>query len=237
MSKMPKSIDDRLALALEQLELVNGILRTPLYIEGLFADLAASFNPADFRFDEGTLTQGYGNVWYQVEQLLEKELPSRDTFLRRAQLPLPEWAKEIQLTLLLRLCQPDAYGWAAELFWSQDENATLGIHVDNDDVYTVQLHGVKHWQVDPIRLDWLKQEIEAKRIFREGPWEAWNGLEPQTLKFFNSARFVMRPGDFLALPAFALHQVHAVTGGCNLSFNASICQEQAWQRFLTSGNL
>ena len=38
--------------------------------------------------------------------------------------------------------------WNVGIFWSRGEMATMGNHSDDDQDYTIQLHGNKEWIVD-----------------------------------------------------------------------------------------
>lgn len=206
-------------------------MQKPYYKPKVFTDLAVTFNVEEFRqkLSGSKLTQGYGNVWYSVDQHLDEG--SWDS-AKKASPALPEWAQEVQRRLLAALYWPEAYGWAAEFFWSVEAQASLGVHIDNDDVYTVQLYGRKKWLIDPVNLEWLEQLSNSGAIWREGPWEAWISSGDEPLRFTSPTTIELGPGDVLALPTFALHHVVTADDGPSLSFNTSICQEQVWTEFL-----
>ncbi len=131
--------------------------------------------------------------------------------------------------LLLRLHDVADFGWSAELFFSREGQASMGPHADDDDVFTVQLHGEKLWRVDAVSLDRLQGLVEDGRLGRDGPWSAWHFAPGRAADFAAPTVFHVRAGDFLATPAFALHEVRAVGQGRSLSFNVSMCREQLWE--------
>ena len=236
----------RVELAFAKLDRTDG-LRAPCHIPGLFSDLVRGFDCRAFEaqaFAQGRIAPGrtegpYGGVWYQGDtsyhawleddaDRVETRRSSPASFLSTTRLPLPRWALELQQELLLRLHDDVDFGWSAEMFFSREGHASMGPHADNDDVFTVQLHGEKRWRVEAVSLDRLGVLVEEAALSRDGPWSAWHFSPGQRADLVAPQCFLLRPGDFLATPAFALHEVTAVGGPRSLSFNVSICREQAW---------
>lgn len=248
MDPLPPDLLVRVDRAIDALPLdADGLLRAPVYLPGLFAPEARAFHAE--RFAERIAEQrrialahpalGYGNVWYQGEtsyhawfedEVEHIEERSPDGFAATTTLPLPAWAIAVQQRLLQRLYR-GAFGWSVEMFWTDATGASIGAHADNDDVYTIQVHGRKRWQVDPVDLARLTA-LEREGVFvREGPHDAWHAPPDADPPFRAPLEQVLEPGDFFAIPAFALHRVEALAGQPrSLAFNASICQEQVYDR-------
>lgn len=226
----------------------DGLLGAPVHIPGLFAPEARAFQPEAFaqriaeqrRVALAHPALGYGNVWYQgetsyhawfedeVERIGER---SPQSFAATTTLPLPAWAIAAQERLLERLYR-GAFGWSVELFWTDAAGASIGAHADNDDVYTVQVLGRKHWRVDPVNLPRLRALEAAGVLQREGPHDAWHAPPDADPAFLSPLDVVLEPGDLFAIPAFALHRVEALADNPrSLAFNASICQEQVYERW------
>jgi hypothetical protein len=241
-----RELHRRVDEALTKLDRAGG-LRAPCHLPGLFADLVGGFDCDRFEahvFAEGRIAPGrtdgpYGGVWYQGDTSyhawFDDDAPRVDTrrasplsFLSTTRLPLPPWALELQQELLVRLYDDGEFGWSAEIFFSREGSASLGAHADNDDVFTVQLYGEKRWRVDPVSLDRLEALVEQGALSRDGPQSAWHFAAGRPADLLAPQLFHLRPGDFLATPAFALHEVSATGGPRSLSFNVSICREQAW---------
>ena len=209
------------------------VLERPVHLPGVFRELVKGLSHEDFeeRFRVEAATQGYGNVWYQSFEGTGTLDPT-PRLVRACTLPLPDVLVETLADILHLFHHQAASAYQLELFWSTDPFATLSAHVDNDEVFTIQVFGRKLWKIDPVDLDWLCHETAVGRLKREGPWEAWiaDNSRP-TLEFARPAVVEMNPGDFLALPPFCLHQVWAISDGCNVSANASVCQEQVWEQY------
>ena len=75
----------------------------------------------------------------------------------------------------------------------------------------------------------LKKLIDAQLIKRLSSSETWVNNTKQSLDFIDPTIIIMQPGDFLAIPAFALHKVTTLTEEYNLSFNVGIRSEYYWQ--------
>jgi hypothetical protein len=208
---------------------------TPLHVPGAFAALARRFDAAEFgtAFVLTAATQGYGNVWYQEEFL--DSVYSCDERSRELPLPLSR-AVKAELNQLMGHFKSDTdEHWQMELFWSEDRNATLGPHLDNDEVFTIQLIGTKKWMIDRVDLERLRVYCELGTVIREGPHEAWVPTSPdQPLGFVDPKIIWMEAGDVMCLPAFCLHQVWARDSGLCLSANVSARREKEWQAFLES---
>jgi JmjC domain len=233
--------------ALTKLDRAGG-LRAPCHLPGLFADLVRGFDCDAFEariFAEGRIAPGrtegpYGGVWYQGDtsyhawfdddaSRVHTRRATPLSFLSTTRLPLPRWALELQQELLTRLYEDSDFGWSAEIFFSREGQASMGAHADNDDVFTVQLHGEKRWRVDPVSLNRLEVLIKDGALSRDGPQSAWHFAAGRPADLVEPQLFHLRPGDFLATPAFALHEVSATGAAHSLSFNVSICREQTWE--------
>lgn len=206
------------------------------YIPGIFENLVSGFSIEDFLSTaplekifkyENSLDIG---VFFQEHE--NEQLSSKEFFMKSLDIPLPAWAKELQYHLLSRLYAEGSCGYSLDLFVSSGKNKSLGTHIDNDDVYTVQLYGAKHWILDSPDLHRLKRLIDAQLVKRLSPSETWVSNTNTSLEFGESISIIMKPGDFLATPAFALHKVTTLTDGYNLSFNVGIRHEHYWQQFL-----
>jgi ribosomal protein L16 Arg81 hydroxylase len=123
----------------------------------------------------------------------------------------------------------DAHGWSSVIFMTDEVGATVGEHVDNEDVYTVQLYGSKRWTVDPPDLDWLRARVLGGELARLNPSESWVRNRPASVAFQRPTEYLVDPGDLLAMPAFCLHEVIALGPMETAAFNISICQEQDWR--------
>src|SRR5262245_38205970 len=251
--EQPASHGEHLALrgrideGLTRLDRAGG-LRAPCHFPGLFADLVRGFDCEAFEariFAEGRIAPGrtegpYGGVWYQGDTSyhawfdddatrVQTRQTSPRSFLSTTRLPLPRWALELQQELLARLYEDSDFGWSAEIFFSREGQASMGAHADNDDVFTVQLHGEKRWRVDTVSLDRLAVLVAQGALSRDGPQSAWHFAAGRQADLVAPRLFHLRPGDFLATPAFALHEVTATGGTRSLSFNVSVCREQTWE--------
>ena len=225
-------------------------LRSPCYLPGVFADLAEDFDFEAFAlraeregrmapgrndgYGDSVLYQGDGSyhAWFEgdVDRVAERSA-GPETWARNATLPLPGWALLLQQILLTRLYRPDSFGWSTEIFYSRQARASIGAHFDNDDVFTVQLHGRKLWEVDPVDRTWLRTLERTGEVSRDGPQSAWHFAADRIPEPRAPLRITLAPGDFLAVPAFALHRVTAAdTPPRSVSFNVSICREDHWQR-------
>lgn len=206
------------------------------YVSGMFKELVSNFQIQDFlstapleKFFKYENNTDIG-VFFQEHE--NEKLPSKEIFMKNVDIPLPIWAKEFQYHLLSELYTENSCGWCLDLFVSSGKDVSLGTHIDNDDVYTVQLYGTKHWILDAPDLYRLKKLIYAQLIKRLSSSETWVNNTNQPLDFIDPTIIIMQPGDFLAIPAFALHKVTTLTEGYNLSFNVGIRQEYYWQKFL-----
>lgn len=249
---MHAAIAERIQRLLASLQLPSQILE-PVHLPGVFADLAAGFDCDDFErraMAQGRLTDGrYGepevsggvyyqgdtsyHAWHQDEvEHLESRQQSIANLTATTRLPLPDWALALQQELLAQVHRSDAFGWSSELFFSKTPRASLGVHADNDDVYTVQLFGEKEWRVGPTSLELLRDLLESGALFRTGPQSAWHSPPDRPKVPLREARTIhLVPGDFLITPAFALHEVTAVGAEPrSLSFNVSICREELWEK-------
>jgi ribosomal protein L16 Arg81 hydroxylase len=112
------------------------------------------------------------------------------------------------------------------MFFATENGATGGKHIDADEVYTVQLYGSKVWLVDPVSADWLLSGIRSG-VIEAAPSTQWL---PTGTGFVAPTRFVMEPGDFLATPAFCLHEVTTASEGHNLSFAGSLGRDEIARR-------
>ena len=69
-------------------------------------------------------------------------------------------------------------------------------------------------------------------IKRHGALGEWNAAKHHSMEFTQPLEVCMKPGDFLAVPAFSVHQVQATEDGMHLSISVSINQEQVWKQFV-----
>lgn len=241
----------RVERLLDHLDLGQHGLRAPCHLPGLFADLAADFNCDAFAaraardgrmapgrsdgYGEAVFYQGDGSyhAWFEGDaERVEQRRAGPETWASTSTLPLPQWALLVQQLLLTRLYRPGEFGWSTELFFSQQPCASIGAHFDNDDVFTVQLYGIKHWEVDPVDRAWLRDLEQAGAVSRDGPQSAWHFAANRLPEPRAPLRIALAPGDFVAVPAFALHRVTAADAPPrSVSFNVSICREEHWRRF------
>ena len=206
------------------------------YIPNLLKDLVSTFIVEDFlsttSFENAFKYEGNKDIKVFFAEYENEKLPSLETFINSIEIPLPFWAKEFQYYLLSQVYNDIKCGWSLDFFVSSGKNISLGSHIDNDDVYTVQLYGTKYWILDAPDLYRVKGLMDNQLIKQIPSSETWVSNTNQPLDFIDPTIIIMKPGDFLAIPAYALHKVTTLTEKCNLSFNVGIRQEDYWQKFL-----
>jgi hypothetical protein len=214
----------------------TGGLYKHYYIHGLLKKSVSDFKIQDFlsmaSSEKIFKYKDNKDIGVFFEEHENEKLPSKEFFMKNIDIPLPAWAKEFQYYVLSQVYADSSCGWSLDLFVSSGKNVSLGTHIDNDDVYTVQLYGTKHWIVDMPDLYRLKKLIDAQLIKRLSSSETWVNNTKQSLDFIDPTIVIMQPGDFLAIPAFALHKVTTLTEEYNLSFNVGIRREYYWRQFL-----
>jgi hypothetical protein len=95
-------------------------------------------------------------------------------------------------------------------------NSTLGAHYDHSHVFNIQLHGERRWVVEnEVRIE---QRLAASRDanFRQKKLLEMEGARQE---------IVMRPGDVLYVPAYAVHAVTGVTWSVSLSLGLRAYKE------------
>ena len=217
-------------------DLNDDVLSRYCYIHGLLKNFVSDFKLQDFlslaSSEKLFKYEDNKDIGVFFEEHDNEKIPSKEVFMKNVDIPLPVWAKEFQYDLLSQVYADSSCGWSLDLFVSSGKNVSLGTHIDNDDVYTVQLYGTKHWILDMPDLYRLKKLIDAQLIKRLSSSETWVNNTKQSLDFIDPTIIIMQPGDFLAIPAFALHKVTTLTEEYNLSFNVGIRREYYWQKFL-----
>jgi hypothetical protein len=249
-----QALAERVRALVARLDLGPDGLRAPVHIPGAFADLVAGFDIDAFEAEATAShrltmarTDGYVGdtmVMYQGDTSYHAWFDEdRDRVAARhndprawaatATLPLPKWALAVQEALVLQLFDRSAFGWSTEMFYSFQPSASMGLHADNDDVFTVQLFGAKHWLVGPVDLGDLHRHEIAGHLHRAGPEDTWH-FDPGKAPTLPAPWHVtVRAGDFLATPAFALHHVTAAADPArSVAFNVSLCREEVWRRFV-----
>jgi ribosomal protein L16 Arg81 hydroxylase len=94
-----------------------------------------------------------------------------------------------------------------DLFLAGPDSA-LGAHFDTTDVFTVQLCGERRWLVD--------RECDVEKVRARVRDRGW--YPAQEIPFSGETEeFVLRPGDALYVPAYAVHQVTGVSWSVSLS--------------------
>lgn len=202
------------------------------YFSDLFAQQVADFQQEKFaeKLDLHVLETIGNEMWLLYDEHENEPVPTRDAFFNNYKLPLPRWVQEVQFQILNQTPQGKD-GWNLDMFWAKKAGRSLGAHYDNDDVYTIQLLGSKHWRIDPPSMFRLRDAIDTGVLRRLASSESWVLNPGQEISFRDSMRIVMRPGDFLAMPAFALHHVITHGDGPNLSLNVGIRCESMWENF------
>src|SRR5215471_13885973 len=153
---------ERVRALVARLDLGPDGLRAPVHIPGAFADLVADFDIDAFEAEAtashrlaigrtdghvGDTTVMYQgdtsyHAWFDEDRaMVAARHDDPRAWATTATLPLPQWALGVQEALLLQLFDRRAFGWSAEMFYSFQPGASMGLHADNDDVFTVQLFG------------------------------------------------------------------------------------------------
>ena len=225
------ALADRVREVMHDLPRKQGRLARAVHLKGVFAswtkDTAAESLVSAVRAQ--VPTRGNGQVWYlDDENHRPADLDLSQLSRGRTAAVLPIWAQRAQGQLLEELFDPASYGWSSVIFITEDLGATVGEHVDNEDVYTIQLCGSKHWVIDPPDLDWLRARALAGELARLNPSESWVRNRREVVPFRCPREFRVDAGDLLAMPAFSLHEVRALGPRATIAFNVSICQEQDW---------
>lgn len=253
----PEHIVRRAESIVARLDLGPDGLRRPQHLPGALADLVAGFDVDAFEAEarrsermapgrtDGYLTDAVlyqGDTSYHAwvdgdEERVAQRRRDPAAWASTATLPLPRWALDLQQELLVRLYDARAFGWSAEVFYSFQAGASMGVHADNDDVFTVQLWGAKTWEIAPASLPALHEHVARGRVHRDGPQDAWHFVPGQAPTLVEPLRLTLRAGDFLATPAFALHRVEATEDRRSVSFNVSICREEVWERHAARGGV
>lgn len=209
-------------------------LERALLVPGPFSAIASGVDPATVKaaLVETDLFQERGGV-----SLLYTEddtgLPPTIQALESWPAPVPPQLRASLFGILDGLFSGWTGGWSVDLFWSEGGGASIGPHVDNDDVFSVQLLGRKMWKVKPRDFDDLTQLVALGIAVRTPPSETWY-LDSDSK--FDGETFVLRPGDLIAVPAFAVHCVTAIDEGPALSVNVSIRQERLWRDYLKTSS-
>jgi ribosomal protein L16 Arg81 hydroxylase len=86
--------------------------------------------------------------------------------------------------------------------------SSLGAHFDMTDVFTLQLFGERRWIIDEeVQLENVRSQV------RDPNWSSDHELNFQS----STREFVLRPGDALYVPAYAVHRVMGVNWSVSLS--------------------
>lgn len=210
-------------------------IRTALHYRGLFSELVSNYfdfpsfrnliKPEAFHSDNGT-------VWSMFIENIDMKLPCELDFQDKADLPIDSNLK-IALYLLASKIIIGKANWNVGIFWSRGKMATLGNHFDDDEVYTIQLCGSKEWILDCQDIERLNSLIGFKMVKPISSPETFSSSETwvkahghDELTFRNPTAFVVKPGDLLVTPAYALHNVRSLS--CNsVSLNIGICRKGA----------
>jgi hypothetical protein len=170
----------------------------------------------------------YNNkFWTRYQENINTNLQSKEKFVCELDLPLNLQLKNL-LYSIASIIVTKPTNWNVGLFWCEEKGASLGSHFDDDEVYTIQVIGEKEWVIDGSNADYLKELISSKRvkpISAENSFsssETWIKNHKKELRFFNPKRIIMKPGDLLVTPAYALHKVTSISDADNLSINVGI---------------
>jgi len=157
------------------------------YIPSLLENFVSTFKIQDFlstvSFEKAFKYEENKDIRVFFVEHENEELPSLETFMNSIEIPLPFWAKEFQYYLLSQVYNDTKCGWSLDFFISFGENVSLGSHIDNDDVYTVQLYGTKHWILDAPDLYRVKVLMDNQLIKQLPSSETWVNNTNQSLDF------------------------------------------------------
>lgn len=205
-----------------------------IYLPGAYSSLLKDFRIQEFMkaLDEDSLSKDNNKVkWFYKEYRDSPIFKTKHEFFSENTLPFPDWVKTFQYGILKKVYQNDLIkNWSIGFLVSGDANATLGAHFDNDDVFTIQLSGQKKWFIDAVDMPRF-QHLVAKGIatpisnrINFSSSETWIVPKNADIKFTSPTEIIMNPGDFLAMPAYALHKVITTTNSPTLSVNVSVTQ-------------
>lgn len=129
----------------------------------------------------------------------------------------------------LRDAVSDTLGVAVELVEPMGFEQTMGggleLHADPVVVVSWQIMGSKRWRFYPAYQ--IPQDIRALRVAL--PKE---GGGPIVADFYHNTRFTdgaereLLPGDFVVMPAFTLHETHAVADGFSVSATVKLATKE-----------
>lgn len=170
-------------------------------------------------------------VWSLYVERIEKDLSRESLFLNELDLPIDKQLKKILYKIASKLIK-NKMNWNIGIFWSSQNNASLGSHFDDDEVYTIQLFGKKEWTIDEQNIDYLSQLICQKKVKPISSPETFSSSETwikyskaTKLSFINPTKIIVNPGDLLITPAYALHKVRSLSDN-SISLNLGICRRR-----------
>lgn len=168
-------------------------------------------------------------VWWIGERfdspVRPEEIPASPD---QSTLPLPVGVLEALVVILEEIVIPEATAAGREVFCTRADGDSLVVHVDPEDVYTVQLHGTRVWTIDPPDLDLLHCREREGLLSRQHTGSFWIPVDNAHVPWVEPRTVVMRPGDFLAVPAFTQHHVVGCGTGPSISVNAFVEREDVW---------
>lgn len=207
-----------------KLELKHDSLYQSIYIPSLFNLSNINFSLLEQLITLSDPIEVNPEIWYADKKLSYEKPSSFDEYLKLSHNCLPIYIKNFQYQLLSLLFSKSCSGWTTELFFSHKYGASLGMHCDSDDVYTIQIYGKKLWTIDALDIDWFQNCVENKHFFKIGNSTSWlvDKNAKEKINFRSPISVLLNPGDFLAIPAFSLHKVESLTDGLSFSCNLSL---------------
>jgi hypothetical protein len=217
---------------------IEGPIKSSLHCPGLFSGLVtAHFDFDSFRksVKPGVFHSDNGSVWSRFIENIDRKLPREAVFLDELELPITLNIKYAIYLLASKIITEKA-NWNVGIFWSRGEMATLGNHFDDDEVYTIQLHGNKEWIVDHQDIEYLcslvtrgiVKPISSPETFTSS--ETWIKAHKEIILAFKSPQsFLVAPGDLLITPSYTLHNVRSLSTN-SVSINIGISRNGTFSK-------
>jgi hypothetical protein len=210
-------------------------LTYPVYVPSFFKKDVENTRISDFikLTKTSELYSDNKTVWTRYKENINIGLPVKKDFLVNLDLPLPLHLKSLLFRIASEIVTKPT-NWNVGLFWSEEKGSSLGSHFDDDEVYTIQILGEKEWLVDDSNISYLKHLVskkDVKPISSESYFsssETWVKNSKNELLFINPKKIIMKPGDFLIIPSYALHKVTTVSDMENLSINVGISRRDSF---------
>ena len=222
----------------ETLDKLSVPITSPLYFPSFFIKDVENVQVSNFI----TLSKNYElhsdnkTVWTRYKENINIGLSSKKEFSDNLDLPLTSNLKSLLFEIASAVIN-EPINWNVGLFWSEEKGASLGSHFDDDEVYTIQIFGEKEWIADNSNIAYLTYLISkklVKPISLESNFsssETWVKTSKGELYFKKPVKIVMKPGDFLIMPSYALHNATTISEMENLSINIGVSRRNSYESF------